>query len=661
MNATRTAMTRTGRRPIARPRRSCRCRLAAISLALAVGFGFCGFGPAGGAERRPNVLWLTAEDLSPNLGCYGDAYARTPALDALAKEAVRYSGAFATAPVCSPARSCLITGMYATTLGTQRLRSQFPIPRNIRGLPAYLRDAGYYCSNNVKTDYNIRGEAAFVADAWDESSPQAHWRKRKPGQPFFAVFNIMTTHQSRTSVWPREQFEREVGVKLLPAERHDPAAASLPPYYPDTLEARRAWARYHDCIALMDREVGELLGQLAADGLADDTIVFFFGDNGMGMPRGKRMLYDSGLHEPLIVRFPKGWRNLAPAGPGETVDRLVSFVDFAPTVLSLCGVEIPCHVEGRAFLGPAAGQPRRLVYGARDRVDEVFDLSRSVRDDRWLYIRNYMPHLSAMPPERFSDGSAFRQELKRLAAEGRLGPPQLTYAAPRRAAEELYDTASDTHQVHNLAALPEHQARLETMRAELRDWQLETRDAGFLTEPQVWERLGEKMTPFELARDAERYPIRRLLDAAGLGGRGDAWREQVELLADGDGGVRYWAAMGLGAAGKLPETARAALRQRLSDSSPVVRIEAAGALARMGETGEPLAVLAEALAADSPEVALHAARTLELLGERAREALPAMRRALDLARANEKSGDMPMFIRFSLEAAMETLKADAGR
>ncbi len=210
-------------------------------------------------------------------------------------------------------------------------------------------------------------------------------------------------------------------MKLLPAERHDPAAASLPPYYPDTLGARRAWARYHDCITLMDREVGELLGQLAADGLADDTIVFFFGDNGMGMPRGNACCYDSGLHEPLIVRFPKGWRNLGPAGPGETVDRLVSFVDFSPTVLNLCGVEIPSHVEGARFLDPPPAS-RADWFTPRDRVDEVFDLSRSVRDDRWLYIRNYMPHLSAMPPERFSDGSTFRQELKRLAAEGRLGP-----------------------------------------------------------------------------------------------------------------------------------------------------------------------------------------------------------------------------------------------
>lgn len=609
--------------------------------------------PAGSKNgSRPNILWLTAEDISPNLGCYGDAYARTPNLDAFAQSGVRYTRAFATAPVCSPARSCLITGMFATSLGTQRLRSQFPIPQDVRGFSSLLRDAGYYCSNNVKTDYNIRNEKTFIADAWDESSARAHWRKRRPGQPFFAVFNFMTTHQSRTSVWPHEQFENEIGAKLSPDERHDPETATLPPYYPDTAEARRAWARYHDCITLMDHEAGEMLRQLEADGLDDDTIVFFYGDNGMGMPRGKRLLYDTGLHEPLIVRFPEKWRHLAPAAPGTASDRLVSFVDFAPTVLGLCGVEIPGRMQGTAFLGSAAGEPRRYVYGARDRVDEVFDLSRSVRDGRWLYIRNFMPHLSWMPPERFSDGSTFRRELKRLAAAGQLNADQLTYAAPRRALEELYDTDADPHQLHNLAASPDHRDTLQRMRAELRKWQIETRDAGFLTEPQMWQRLSE-LTPLELARDPKLYPLARLLETADLVGRDDAWQRQMALLADADDGVRYWAAVGLNAAESLTDSARAALRETLSDSSPVVRIEAASALARHGETQQALPVLAAALTGDQPEVALHAARSLELLGPAARPLLPTMRQVLDLARQAESRGDTMMFIRFSLEASLE--------
>jgi arylsulfatase A-like enzyme len=609
---------------------------------------------------RPNILWLTAEDLSPHLGCYGDAYARTPGLDALAKAGVRYTQAFATAPVCSPARSCLITGMYATSLGTQRLRSQFPVPQGVRGFSAWLREAGYYCSNNVKTDYNLRHEHAFIADAWDQSSATAHWRKRRPGQPFLAVFNFMTTHQSRTSVWLHEEFEKEIGSKLSPDQRHDPAAANLPPYYPDTAEARRAWARYHDCITRMDQEVTERLRQLDADGLAEDTIVFFYGDHGMGMPRGKRVLHDSGLQVPLIIRFPEKWRHLAPAPPGGTSDRLVSFVDFAPTVLSLCGVPIPPHMQGSAFLGAAAGEPRRFVYGARDRVDEVFDLSRSVRDQRWLYIRNFMPHLSWMPPERYSDGSTFRQSLKRLAAAGRLNADQLTYAAPRRALEELYDTVDDPHQLHNLAASPEHRERLKTMRGELWKWLTASRDTGFLTEPQMWDRIGEQATPFDLARDDTRYPLDRLLEAANRVGGDEGWEPQVKRLTDADDGVRYWAAVGFRAAGPLPDSARTALRERLADSSPVVRIEAAAALAHQGQTEESLPVLAAALAGDEPEAALHAARAIELLGPRAVSLRAEMQRVLERVRGLEQGSDMMMFLRFSLEASLEQFASATG-
>jgi arylsulfatase A-like enzyme len=618
-------------------------------------------GPAGKDDLpRPNILWLTAEDLSPNLGCYGDTYARTPNLDALAREGVLYTRAFATAPVCSPARSCLITGMYATSLGTQRLRSQFPVPREIRGFTAWLRESGYYCSNNVKTDYNVRAESAFIADAWDDSSPTAHWRKRKSGQPFFAVFNCLTTHQSRTSAWSHEEFEKEVGSKLLSSQRHDPAQAPLPSYYPDTLEARRTWARYHDCITRMDQEVDQLLDQLAADGLAEDTIVFFYGDNGMGLPRGKRVLHDTGLRVPLIIRIPEKWRQLVPAARGGTCDRLVSFVDFAPTALSVCGMPIPPHMQGSAFLGTAAETPRLYVYGARDRVDEVFDLSRSVRSDRWLYIRNYFPHLSWMQPERFSDASSFRRELKALAAGGQLGVDQQAYAAPRRALEELYDSQADPQQLHNLAAVPEHRAELETLRGELRRWQLASRDVGFLTEPQVWDRIGAMLTPWELARDEPRYPLARLLNTADLVGRPDAEQEQVRLLSDRDDGIRYWAVVGLKAQQQLTAAARDALRERLADTAGVVRVEAASALAATGDAERALAVLAEELRHRQPEVALQAARSLELLGERARPVLPAMRQALGRAQAEQQRNDIQMFIRFSLEAALEQLATDGG-
>lgn len=607
------------------------------------------------AADKPSILWLTAEDMSPNLGCYGDAQALTPRLDAFAKEAVRYTRAFATAPVCSPARSCLITGLFATSLGTQRLRSAFPLPADFHPFTAGLRKAGYYCSNNVKTDYNLRDEADFIRAAWDESSEKAHWRTKADGQPFFSVFNFMTTHQSRTSVWSHEEFENEVGSRLSPGERHPPSQMAPPPFYPDTEESRRAWARYHDCITRMDQQVGEILDQLETDGLDEDTIVFFYSDHGMGMPRGKRCLQDSGLHVPLLIRFPKKWAHLAPSSPGTSTGRLVSFVDFAPTVLSLCGVKAPAHFQGSAFLGPDAGEPRQFVHGARDRVDEAFDVSRSVRDEHWLYIRNFMPHLSWMQPEGYSDASTFRQEFKRLAAAGDLNAAAMTYAAPQRPLEELYDTEADPHQLHNLATDPAHAETLATMRAELRRWQLATRDTGFLTEPQMWRRLREWGTPWYLASDASRYPLPRLLEAADAVGRPDTAPQQREWLRDPEDGIRYWAALGLHARADLAEEDRAALRTALNDISPVVRIEAAAALAAQGEADTALPILIAALNDDSREVALHAARALELLGPAAQPARPAMQSRLATARTEEaapKNDTLSMFIRFALESAL---------
>lgn len=606
------------------------------------------------AAERPNILWFTAEDMSPNLGCYGDAQALTPRLDAFAKEAVRYDRAFATAPVCSPSRSCLITGMYATSLGTQRLRSDFPLPADVQPFTAPLRAAGYYCTNNVKTDYNMRDEEDFILKAWDESSVKAHWRGKREAQPFFAVFNFMTTHQSRTSVWSHEEFEKEVGSKLSMGERHDPAHMTPPPFYPDTPGSHQAWARYHDCITLMDRQAGEILDQLAADGLAEDTIVFFYADHGMGMPRGKRCLQDSGLRVPLLVRFPKKWAHLALSSPGSASDRLVSFVDFAPTVLSLCGVKALTQFQGTVFLGKDAGKPRTFVYGARDRVDEAFDVARSVRDGRWLYIRNYMPHLSWMQPEGYSDASTFRQELKRLAAQNQLTGGARLYAAPQRPLEELYDTQTDPAQLHNLAADSVHQDKLAIMRAELRRWQLDTCDAGFLTEPDLWGRLKTNETPLSLVQDAARYPLARLLDAADTVGREDSASRQREWLSDADAGLRYWAALGLRARHDLSEEDRVSLRTALNDTSPVVRIEAATALASHGEAAAALPVLTTALHDESLEIELHAARALELLGPAANPAHAEMQTALTKARAAEETGNtLAMFVRFALEAALQ--------
>ena len=608
------------------------------------------------AATQPNILWITAEDMSSNLGCYGDRYATTPCLDNFAKQSVRYTHAFATAPVCSPARSCLITGLYATSLGTQRLRSEFPLPAEVKGFPAYLRAAGYFTSNNVKTDYNIRNQGALVRQAWDRNGEDAHWRQRRGDQPFFSVFNLMTTHQSRANVWPEEQFEKEVGQKLTRDQRHDPEQAPVPPYYPDIPSVRKTLARYYDCITVMDQQMGEFLNQLEEDGVADDTIVFFYADHGMGMPRGKRVLHDTGMHVPMIIRFPEKYRELAPAAAGQTVDRLVSFVDFAPTVLSLAGIGVPETMQGRAFLGEQAGPLRQFVFGARDRVDEVFDLSRSVRNHRYLYIRNYMPHLSWMPPERYSDNAAMRRDMKRLRQEGKLNAAQLTYASPTKPVEEFYDTETDPHQVKNLAGSPEHQTRLDKFRQRHRRWIQQTRDAGFLPESEAWRCMGNG-TPRELAQDRQRYPLERILHAASLVGDADSLPTQVQLLADTDPAVRYWAVVGLHAAEKTTEATKEALRHALDDVSPSVCIEAASGLAAQGETDLALATLVRTLKEAQVEDVLRAMRGLQLMGAAAQPARPTIEATLKRAQEEEARNTHPvwMFVRFSAEAALEQL------
>ena len=604
--------------------------------------------------ERPNILWITAEDMSPYLGCWGDKYARTPNLDALARESVRYTRVFATAPVCSPVRSCLITGLYATSLGTPNLRSKFPIPANIKGFPTYLRRAGYFTANNVKTDYNTSNEPAIVRESWDVCSDKGHWRGRKAGQPFFCVFNDMVSHQSRTMVWPYAQFKSKVQSLLSPAERHDPAKAPLPPYYPDTPITRRTVARCHDCITVLDKNVGKLLKQLDDDRLADETIVFFYSDHGSGMPRHKRLLLDSGLHVPMLIRFPKKYRHLAPARPGETVDRLVSFVDFPPTVLSLAGLPVPKHMQGRAILGPAAGKPRRFVYGARDRVDEAYDLARSVRDENYLYVRTFMPHLSYNQPSYYSDLGEIRGEITRLAREGKLTTAaQKHYAGPTRAIEELYDTRNDPHQINNLAASPKHKPLLEKMRAELKRWMAQTHDLGLLPEVEL-ARRSAPATPYAIATDPAKYPRERILAAADLVGRGtDARERQIKLLKDDDPAVRYWAAMGLRALGSKAAPAAESLLEALGDAAPNVRIEAAAALAGIARTDKALPVLAAELRNKDLRVVLHAARILQLLGERARPVLAAMQRALTAAKGGR--GDSNMFIRFALDPAVKRL------
>ena len=617
------------------------------------------------AADRPNILWITAEDMSPTLGCYGDSYAITPNLDRFASRGVRYTNGFATAPVCSPSRSCLINGVYAQSQGTHNMRSAFAIPNSMEGFPTLLRKAGYYTSNNVKTDYNSGNWDKIIKASWNESSGDAHWRSKRSGQPFFSVFNLMTSHQSRTMVWPYDKFKSEVQSKLPKNHIHDPAKASLPPYYPDTPVIRKTVARYYDCVTLMDRQVGEILSQLEADGLADDTIVFFYSDHGSGMPRHKRALLDSGMKVALMIRFPDKYKHLAPSGPGTTSDRLVSFVDFGPTVLSLLGMDLPKHMQGEPFLGKHTSDPRRYVFGHRDRVDEVIDMARSVRDKRYLYIRNYMPHLGYNQPTAWPDLGEIRHEFYRLAGSDALTPTQRHFVSSTRPVEELYDCEQDPWNMTNLIDSPKHAKVLQRLRSTLAKQLVRSRDLGFLPEPLAWERARDT-TLWNVARTKGSYDQRRLIDAASLVGTGSE-EQLINLAKSDDAGVRYWAATGLHAHRELSLKAKSVLQSMFADSSVTVRIAAADAAIHHGDTSDAIGILSDALNDKNLANVLHAARTIELLGTKAKAARDAMAatdkrmkglRPKDMPATVVQPGnlDMAMFIGFSTKAFLDRVR-----
>ncbi|UCG57227.1 MAG: sulfatase-like hydrolase/transferase [Phycisphaerales bacterium] len=452
-----------------------------------------------------------------------------------------------------------------------------------------------------------------------------------------------------------DDFFTKYRSKLKPDELHDPAKISLPPYYPDTPMVRNIWARYYDLITFMDKQVSDLLAQLEEDGLADDTIVFFFSDHGMGLPRFKRTLYDSGLHVPLIVRFPSGYRRMSPQAPGGRSNRLVSFVDFAPTVLSLAGVSIPGYMQGVAFLGPDAGPARDYVFGAASRVDEVYELSRSVRDKRYNYIRNYMPHLPYIQPSEYPDRAEIMQELRRVVAEGKLTGVQKQFWGPTKPVEELYDTTADPHEIHNLANSSKHQRVLERMRKVHRQWVSDTRDVGFLSEAEMHIRA-EGSTPYEIAREPDKFPLQRIFAAAELVGKGRGKLAQlVELLQDEDGAARYWATVGLTVLGPQAQPASEHLGELLTDPQPNVRFAAAGVLCKLGLCRDALPVLAQGLTDERETVVLHAAREIQGIGAKACPIVPQIKAAQARCKnpdGSYKNNNHAMFIDWALKYAL---------
>jgi len=378
----------------------------------------------------------------------------------------------------------------------------------------------------------------------------------------------------------------------------------------------------------MDQQAGKLLDQLEEDGLMDNTIVFFYSDHGIGLPRGKFTAYDSGLQVPLVIYVPEKFRYQSSPAPDSKVERLVSFVDFAPTILSMAGLSVPSYMQGHVFAGKSTAKPRQYIHAAVDRISGWLTISRVVRDERYLYIRNYNPEFSWNNPETYSDRAPMRQEITRLAAEGKLNAAQMAYAGPRKAAEALFDTETDPHQIHNLARDPESQNTLARMRAELRRWMLDIRDTGFMPEDDLHKVTIEGGSPWELAKDKSKYPLDRILDCAEMVGKPERLKEQAELLDDPVPAVRLWAARGFSSAGKDAVPYLAAVRKALKDSEPAVRVAAARAIANLRDDPEAIETLAQVLLIDTSQPSgVHASRTLDLLGDKARSALPVVKEA----------------------------------
>jgi len=432
-------------------------------------------------QKKPNIIWISTEDLSPHLGCYGDPVAKTPNIDRLASQGTRYTNVFTTAAISAPVRAGMITGMYQTSIGCMHMRTtsyrqavENPIeftavpPHYVKAFTEYMRVAGYYCTNNNKTDYQFSKDPV-PASIWDECSKTAHFKNRSDkSQSFFAVFNWTGTHESQN--WD------------ISSVKTDPKTVSVPPYYPDNEIVRKNIAKLYDNIARLDSVVGALIAELEEEGELDNTIIFFWGDHGDGLPRCKRWLYDSGLNIPLIIKIPGN-------NKAAIDNRLISSIDFGPTVLSLANIPVPVHMEGIPFLGNQMGEPRDAVFAARDRVDESYDMIRSVRTKDYLYIQNYYPnepfpiwvaYLTKMPIYR---------EMLRLDADGKLSPAQKSWMSYSRSPEELYDVKADPFQINNLI----NDSTLKPILADLRKkhaaWTLETGDLGHMNESEMIEQM----------------------------------------------------------------------------------------------------------------------------------------------------------------------------
>ncbi|QDV42066.1 Arylsulfatase [Stieleria neptunia] len=442
--------------------------------------------------QPPNILWIIGENFDLDFGCYGAKNVHTPNVDSLATAGIRYTNVFSTSPVCAPSRSAFMTGMYQTTTDTHHMRSHrsddFRLPPGVRPITQRLHDAGYITANLKTIGDRVIGTGKLDLNFVNEGQLYTtdDWEKLKPGQPFFAQINMP---EAEYDIYDRKSAEKD-RVKWVGEEWHPkvatPENVTPPPYYPDHPITRQEWARYLNSVTGTDVRVGWILDRLEQDGLADDTIVVFFSDNGRLEARGIHWCWDSGLHVPMVIRWPKNYPAPKQIKPGAVSDELISLIDLTATTLWMAGIEPPVGMQGRRFLGDAIGPSRKYVFSARDRIDETEIRLRSVRDKRYHYVRNFTPGAGFTTLNRYKEKCFLVKPLMRkLHAEGKLtGPPaELMKPFPD---EQLYDTQADPYEIQNLTDSDDasHQEALLRMRAALDTWIVETGDRGEIPEPQ---------------------------------------------------------------------------------------------------------------------------------------------------------------------------------
>ena len=541
-------------------------------LLLVLFFPLTGFSEGEKTKDRPNILWIVSEDNSAYFtGCYGNSFATTPNIDKLASEGFLYTHAYCPSAVCAPSRNAILTGVYASSNGNENMRSEYAKSAVVKTYPEYLREAGYYCTNNEKTDYNTN--SVDPATIWDESSRTAHYKNRPEGKPFFAVFNSMISHESCI-------FTRSVPYDSL---RHDPDKVPLPPYHPNTKEVRHDWAQYYDCIEDMDTWVGSLLKELDDSGLADNTIVFYYGDNGGVLPRSKRYLYETGTQVPLVIRIPGKYKSLFPSSqPGDKIDRLVNFPDLLPTLLSIAGVKVPDYIQGKAFLGDQKTKDTEYAFFQRQRMDERFDHVRAVRDQKYRYIRNYMPFRINMQHLAYLFNEPSAQSWEEEFRAGRTNEIQ-SRAFKERPVEELYDTENDPWEITNLANDPKYADVLKRMRGALDDWRKDSKDVGVIPELEYGILAGDTpLYDFVRSGKCNYEELRKASDLAVLGGPEDM-DTYISYLQDENSAIRYWGATGILVHKDRAKPAIQALKNAVKETSVQTATLVAETLAQLGE------------------------------------------------------------------------------